>query len=120
MALMTELIETKHCSFEEVVSQPVCVEVMVEEYDSIMKNNIWEVVLRLEKNLIVGSRWIYKVMYETVGSIEKYTTRFVDKGFSRVEGVKYEEKFSHVERYSLIKTILALVVQMGGRHIKWM
>ena len=48
MALMKKLIETKPSSFEEVVSQPVWVDAMVEEYESIMKNGVWEVVSRPE------------------------------------------------------------------------
>ena len=46
MDLMMELIELEPSSFEEVVSQPIWVDAMVEEYDSIMKNNVWEVVPR--------------------------------------------------------------------------
>eukprot|EP00253_Pinus_taeda_P005880 PITA_05880 len=34
---------------------------MVEEYDSIMKNNVWEVVSRPDNKSVVGSKWIYKV-----------------------------------------------------------
>ena len=37
------------------------------------------------------------------------------KGFSQVEGVDYEDIFSHVVKYSSIITILELVVQMGWK-----
>jgi hypothetical protein len=33
-------------------------EVMIEEYASIMKNDVWEVVLRPEDKKVVGSKWI--------------------------------------------------------------
>jgi hypothetical protein len=33
---------------------------MVEKYDSIVKNNAWEIVLRPVDKSVVGSRWIYK------------------------------------------------------------
>ena len=46
MAPMAELIEIEPSSFEEVVYQPVWVDAMVEEYEYIRKNNVWEVVLR--------------------------------------------------------------------------
>ena len=46
MALMTELVETKPSSFEEAVEKPIWVDAMVEEYKSIVKNNVWEVILR--------------------------------------------------------------------------
>ena len=57
---------------------------MVEEDDSIMKNNVWEVVSRPKNKRLVGSKWIYKVKHAADGSIEKYKARFVAKGFSQV------------------------------------
>ena len=55
---------------------------MVEEYDSIMKKQVWEVVPRPEGKKVVRSRWIYKVKHVIGGSVEKYKARFVAKGFS--------------------------------------
>ena len=42
-----------------------------------MKNDVWEVVLRLEDKSVVTSRWIYKVNHAVDGSIEKFKARFV-------------------------------------------
>jgi hypothetical protein len=36
------------------------VDAMVEEYDSIVKNSVWEIVPRLVNKSVVSSRWIYK------------------------------------------------------------
>ena len=55
---------------------------MVEEYDSIMKNQVWEVVSRTQGRKVVGSRWIYKVKHAANESVEKYKARFMEKGFS--------------------------------------
>ena len=52
------------------------------EYDSIMKNQVWEVVPRPQGKKVVGSRWIYKVKHAADGSVEKYKPRFVAKEFS--------------------------------------
>ena len=64
---------------------------------------------------MVGSRWIYKVKQAVDGSVEKYKSRFVAWGFSQIEGIDYDENFSHVARYSSIRSILALSTQMGWR-----
>eukprot|EP00253_Pinus_taeda_P003364 PITA_03364 len=53
---------------------------MVEEYNSIMMNDVWEVVPRPEDRSVVGSRWIYKIKYAADDNIEKYKARFVAKG----------------------------------------
>ena len=59
-------------SFQEAVDQRVWRDAMVEEYDSIMRNEVWEVVPRPEGKSVVTSKWIYKVKYVVDGSIEKH------------------------------------------------
>ena len=86
---------------------------MVEEYDSIVKNSAWEIVRRPVDKSVVGSRWIYKVKQAIDGSVEKYKAKFVARGFSHIEGIYYEETFSPVIRYSSIRSILALSLQIG-------
>ena len=54
----------------------------MEEYDSIMQNDVWEVVPRPEGKSIVTSRWIYKVKFVADGNIEKHKARFVARCFS--------------------------------------
>ena len=55
---------------------------MMEEYHSIMKNDVWEVVSRPEGKSMVTSRWLYKNKHVVDGSIEKYNAQFVAWGFS--------------------------------------
>ena len=82
---------------------------MLEEYDSIMHNDVWKVVSRPEGKLVLTYKWLYKTRYDVDGSIEKQKGRFVVRGFSQIEGVDYEEFFALIVRYSLIKSILTLV-----------
>eukprot|EP00253_Pinus_taeda_P033053 PITA_33053 len=71
---------------------------MVEEYNSIMVNDVWEVVPRPHDRLVVGSRWIYKVKNARDDSVEKYKARFVAKGYAQKEGIDYKETFAPVAR----------------------
>lgn len=64
---------------------------------------------------MVGSRWIYKVNQATYGSFGKHKAIFVAKGFSQVEGIDYEDTFALVARYSSIRSIVALSMQMGWK-----
>ena len=50
---------------------------MIKEYQSIMKNDVWEVVPRPEKKSVMTAKWIYKIKHAADGSIEKYKERFV-------------------------------------------
>jgi len=85
---------------------------MIEEYKSIIKNDVWDVVLGPTEKSIVSSKWIYKMKHSTNGSIEKYKAIFMACGFSQKEGVDYEETFSLVERYTSIRTTLSIVAVM--------
>ena len=44
---------------------------MTKEYQSIIKNDIWEIVPNLEGKSVVSSKWIYKIKHIGDGSIEK-------------------------------------------------
>jgi hypothetical protein len=73
---------------------------MTEEYQSIIKNDVWEIVPRPKRKDVVSSKWIFKIKHVVDGSIEKYKARFVARGFSQKEGIDYEETFSYVARYT--------------------
>jgi hypothetical protein len=55
---------------------------MLEEYDSIMRNDVWEVVSRPVGKSVVTSIWLCKTKYVEDGSIEKHKAQFVARGFS--------------------------------------
>ena len=88
---------------------------MVEEYQSIMKNDVWEIVPRLEGKSIVTSKWLYKIKHGADESIEKYKATFVSRGFSQKEGVDYDETFALVARYISIGLIIAIASAMGWK-----
>ena len=87
----------------------------MEEYNSIMKNDVREVVPRPEGKSVVTSRWLYKLNHATDGSIEKYKSRFVARGFSQVEGVDYDETFAIVARHTSIRAMVSIVAEMGWK-----
>jgi hypothetical protein len=46
-------------------------EEMMEEYQSIMKNDVWETMPIPEGKFVVNSKWVYKIKHEMDGSIDK-------------------------------------------------
>ena len=94
VALLCDFIDKEPSSYEEAAEWKEWKDTMIEEYQSIMKNDVWDVVPRPEGKSIVTSKWIYKIKHAADGSIEKYKARFVARGFSQKEGIDYEETFS--------------------------
>jgi len=82
VALMSNIIDSKPSTFEEVVDKSEWMDVMMEEYQCIMKNDVWEVVLRPAGKLVVNSKWIYNIKYVADNIIEKYKEIFMARGFS--------------------------------------
>jgi hypothetical protein len=112
MTLMCDLIEEEPTCFEEAIQRKEWVDAMKEEYQSIIKNEVWEIVPRPKSKDVVSSKWLFKIKHVADGSIEKYKERFVTCGFSQKEDIDYEETFSPVARYTSIRTIITLAAKM--------
>ena len=67
---------------------------MIEEYQSILQNDVWDIVSRSKDKSVVSFKWLYKIKYAADGSIEKHKARFVARGFSQKESIDYKETFA--------------------------
>ena len=85
---------------------------MIEEYKSIMKNDVWEIMPKPKEKSMVTSKWVYKIKHAADGSMDKYKSSSVARGFSQKEGEDYEETFPHISIYTSITTIMSLVASM--------
>jgi hypothetical protein len=110
---MRHIIDYEPSCYEEASSPPVWKDTMMEVYQSIMKNDVWDIVLRPEGKSIVTSKWIYKIKHIAHKSIEKHKARFVARGFSHMEGIDCGETFAPAARYTSIQTIISLATFMG-------
>ena len=53
VALLCDIIDKEPSTYEEATEKKEWKGAMIEEYQSIMKNDVWEIVLRLEKKSIM-------------------------------------------------------------------
>jgi hypothetical protein len=111
-ALMCDLLEKEPTCFEEAIQMKEWADAMTEEYQSIIKNDVWEIVPRPKSKDVVSSKWLFKIKHVADENIEKYKARFIARGFYQKEGIDYEETFAHVARYTSIRTIIALAATM--------
>jgi len=78
---MCNLLDEEPTCFEEAIQKKEWEDAMTEEYRSIMKNKVREIVPNLKNKDGVSYRWLFKIKHATDGSIEKYKARFVARGF---------------------------------------
>jgi hypothetical protein len=112
---MSHIIDFEPSGHGEAIGEKVWQDAMTEEYQSILKNDVWDIVPRPEGKSVVTSKWIYKIKHAVDGSVKKYKARFVARGFSQVAGVDYDETFAPVAQHTSIRTIIALAAYMGWK-----
>jgi hypothetical protein len=71
VVVISSIIDVDPPSFEEENAKQIWQDSMVEEYNSIIKSNVWEIVSRLVGESIIDLRWLYKVKHVTNHNIEK-------------------------------------------------
>ncbi|WKA06512.1 hypothetical protein VitviT2T_024408 [Vitis vinifera] len=85
---------------------------MNEDMKSLQKNKTWELVECPPGKKPVGCRWIYTVKYKVDGSIERFKTRLVAKGYTQTYGIDYIETFASVAKINIVRVLLSLVANL--------
>lgn len=83
---------------------------MRDEYEALRRNNTWTLVPCLPSMNIVGCRWIFKTKHKADGSLERYKTRLVAKGFNQMPGLDFDETLHPVVKPATIRTVLTVAV----------
>ena len=60
MALICNLVDEEPTCFEEASKKNEWMKGMIEEYQPIIKNVVWDVVPRPKDKSVVSSKWIFK------------------------------------------------------------
>ncbi|GJR05166.1 retrovirus-related pol polyprotein from transposon TNT 1-94 [Tanacetum coccineum] len=89
------------------------IEAMQEELQEFDSLEVWELVPRPYKLMIITLKWIYKVKLDELGGILKNKARLVARGYRQEEGIDFEESFTPVARLDAIRIFLAYAAHMN-------
>ena len=61
----------------------------------------------------IGCKWVFRVKYNSDGSIERLEARLVVQGFYQVHGIDYTETFAPTIRRKSMRIFLAIATMLG-------
>lgn len=102
------VINNEPWDYNEAKKLRVLVDACKEELSSIEKNNTWILVDLPRGFKPIGLKWVLKVKRNADGSISKYKSRLVVKGYVQRHGIDYVEVFAPVARVETIRMVIAI------------
>ncbi|OWY93963.1 Retrotransposon protein, Ty1-Copia subclass, partial [Phytophthora megakarya] len=105
-------IATEPKTYNEAVSRPDArewKEAIDKEMASLIANKTWTVMPLPTGKRALSSRWLFKIKYNSDGSIERKKARFVVIGCQQVRHIDFDEIFAPVVRLESLRVLLAIV-----------
>lgn len=78
---------------------------MEDEYNAQIKNHMFELVPPRPEQHVIATKWVHTVKYSPDGTIRRYKSRWVARGFRQEYGVDYAETFSPVVKTLTIRLV---------------
>ncbi|KAB2614533.1 hypothetical protein D8674_039240 [Pyrus ussuriensis x Pyrus communis] len=105
-------LSPKHTAFLCTISEHV----EPQSFQEANQSPVWQqaIIEKLPKGKkTVGCRWIYKVKFNSDGSIERHKARLVARGFTQTFDVDYKETFAPVAKMNSVRVLLSVAVNKG-------
>ncbi|GKC48727.1 retrovirus-related pol polyprotein from transposon TNT 1-94 [Tanacetum coccineum] len=100
-------------SYKEALTESSWIEAMQEELNEFERLEVWELVPRPDRVMIITLKWIYKVKLDELGGVLKNKARLVVSGYRQEEGIDFEESFALVSRLEAIRIFIAFAAHMN-------
>lgn len=79
-----------------------------DEMQSILTNNVFELVKLPKDKHAITARWVFKKKMGPDGEVLKYKARLVGRGFQQMEGLDFKETYSGVVKPTSYRILFAL------------
>ena len=88
---------------------------MHEELNQFKRNEVWNLVPRLDGINVIGTKWVFKNKSDESGTVTRNKARLVAQGYTQVEGVDFDETFAPVARLESIRLLLGVACLLKFR-----
>nr|GEW32985.1 retrovirus-related Pol polyprotein from transposon TNT 1-94 [Tanacetum cinerariifolium] len=89
------------------LTQSCWIKAMQEKLNEFGRLEVWELVSRPDKVMVITLKWIYKVKLDELGGTIKNKACLVARGYCQEEGIDFEESYAPVARLEAIRIFLA-------------
>nr|GEY81611.1 hypothetical protein [Tanacetum cinerariifolium] len=91
--------QSSSTTYKDALTQSCWIEAMKEELNEFERLEVWELIPRLDKVMVITLKWIYKVKLDELGGILKNKARLVARGYRQEEGLTLKSLLLRVEVY---------------------
>jgi histone deacetylase 1/2 len=101
-------------SFDEAIKSPnqrEWIEAINNELDSLITNGTFTVVPLPDNRKPIKCKYVFKIKYDSDGTVDKFKARLVARGFSQKKGLDYNETFSPVVNAASLRLLLSIAAQ---------
>ncbi|CAM8931696.1 unnamed protein product [Rhodiola kirilowii] len=83
------------------------------ELDALQRNKTWIILPLPSGKTPISCKWVYRIKYNSNGSIERHKARLVILGNCQKEGIDYTETFAPVAKMTTVRIFLSVVAIRG-------
>lgn len=85
------------------------------EMETIKDREVWTLVEKPLNARILGSKWVYTIKCNNENEIIRFKARIVAQGFRQEKGIQYDQVFSPVVNFTVIRLFFSILVS----GLKW-
>jgi len=102
------LADVEPINYKEATKIDVWKRAMVEELQSIERNQTWELVNLLDKKKKIDVKWVFKVKFNADGQVYKHKAILVARAFLQKQGIDYNEVFAPVAIIEIVRLVVSI------------